>query len=108
MSPQQHFHQLAEKTTGTKLGKMFGAECLKTPNGKVAVMFWKDYLVVKLNAEDTADAMKIKGTQEFTPMDGRAMKGWYQIPFSAKDRWEIFLQKSIALVKTLPANKTKK
>lgn len=105
MTPQQLFHHLAEKTTDTKLGKMFGAECLKTPNGKVAVMFWKDYLVVKLNAEDVAEALNIKGLHEFTPMDGRAMKGWYQIPFAAKDKWESLLQKSVALVKALPANK---
>ncbi len=107
MTPQQYFHQLAVKTPEAKLGKMFGAECLKTPNGKAAVMFWKDFLVVKMSADEATEALKVKGSQEFTPMGGRAMKGWYQIPFAAKEQWKHLMQQSVAFVKKLPANKSK-
>ena len=67
MTPQEYFHLLAAKTPDITLGKMFGAECLKTENGKAAVMFWKDYLVVKLKGDDATEALKIKDSQEFTP-----------------------------------------
>lgn len=42
------FHKLGEEIADVKPGKMFGAACLKTPNGKSGAMFWKDGIIVKL------------------------------------------------------------
>lgn len=98
---ENYFHQLSEKIEDVKPGKMFGAHCLKTPNGKAAAMFWKDYLVVKLQGEDWKEAMSLDGAQLFDPMDGRPMKEWVQIPFDYKDKWLKFVQISVDGVKVL-------
>lgn len=108
MSPQELFLQIAAQSPDTQLGKMFGAQCLKTLNGKAAVMFWKDFLIVKLDDQQAPQALSIKGAQVFTPMEGRAMNGWYQIPFSAQQQWKALADMAIAAVKELPANKVKK
>lgn len=46
------FHKIASELPDVKEGKMFGALCIKAPNGKAGVMFWKEFLVVKLEGEE--------------------------------------------------------
>lgn len=107
MTASAYFKELSEKFEDVKPGKMFGCDCLKTPNGKAAAMFWHDHLVVKLPPAELEKALKIKGSKIFEPMKGRPMNGWLQVPFSNKESWEAYLKQSIGLVKLIPAKKTK-
>lgn len=98
---EEYFDQLLNEIPDVKAGKMFGAFCMKTPNGKAAAMFWKDCMVVKLQGQAFKDAMELDGSQLFEPMEGRPMKEWVQIPFSYKNKWKKFVVISVEYVKTL-------
>lgn len=87
MKPIELFKELSKLIPEVKESKMFGADCLKTPNGKAAAMFWQDCLVVKLNGETYKDALSLDGSKLFEPMEGRPMKEWVQIPFHYSDKW---------------------
>lgn len=109
MTPEEHYHQIADKQTGTKKGKMFGALCIKTENnGKAAAIYWKEHMVFKLQGEAASDALSLDGSTVFAPMGDREMKGWIQVPFDYVDQWETFAEASVAFVSSLPANKKKK
>jgi hypothetical protein len=101
------FHELAEEIPDTTEGKMFGALCLKTPNGKSAAMFWKDNLVVKLQGDAYNEAMSLDGAKLFDPMDGRPMKEWVQIPYAYKKYWKKYALISAEGVKALPGKTAK-
>jgi hypothetical protein len=87
---EEFFNKLAEEIPHVKPGKMFGAICMKTPNGKAAAMFWQENIVVKLQDESLQEAMSLEGSRLFEPMKGRPMKEWVQIPFIHKDKWKKF------------------
>ena len=59
---EEYFHQLTQEMPEAKPGKMFGALCIKAPNGKSGAMFWQDCIVVKLDADELSTAMKLKGS----------------------------------------------
>lgn len=99
---EMFFKELTGQIEGVKSGKMFGALCMKTSNGKSAAMIWRDQLVVKLNAKTLNEALKLRGAKIFEPMEGRPMKEWVQIPFIHKDRWKEYTLLSIKSVKDLP------
>src|ERR1700757_737353 len=96
-----YFNELTKEIPDVKPGKMFGALCMKTPNGKSAAMFWKDNIVVKLQGESLREAMSLDGAKLFEPMEGRPMKEWVQIPFDYKDKWKTFAMISSESVRTL-------
>ncbi|HMH33329.1 MAG TPA: hypothetical protein VK543_09885 [Puia sp.] len=98
---EEYFGQLSKEIPGVKPGKMFGALCMKTANGKSAAMFWKDNLVVKLQGDALKEAMRLKGAKLFEPMEGRPMKEWVQIPFAFKGKWKELAITSAESVKTL-------
>src|SRR5438045_3227109 len=87
---EEYFHKLTKEIPGVVPGKMFGALCMKTPNGKLAAMFWKDNIVVKLTGDEHSDALSLDGAELFEPMKGRPMKEWVQIPFEYKSKWKKF------------------
>lgn len=39
---EERYHQIADYLDNVTKSKMFSALCLKAPNGKAGVMFWKD------------------------------------------------------------------
>ena len=45
---EELFHKIATEIPDTKESKMFGALCIKAPNGKAGVMFKNDHIVFKL------------------------------------------------------------
>jgi hypothetical protein len=98
---EEFFNDLTKEIPNVKPGKMFGASCMKTPNGKSAAMFWKDHIVVKLHGDSLIEAMNLVGTQQFEPMAGRPMKEWVQIPFTHKNMWKKFAMTSSESVSTL-------
>ncbi|MBS4057244.1 MAG: hypothetical protein KGZ82_08010 [Bacteroidales bacterium] len=102
------FMELMTEVPDVVPGKMFGALCMKTPNGKSPAMFWKDNLVVKLQGELHAEALCLDGSCLFDPMEGRPMKEWVQIPFDYKDRWREFVlsaAENVARIEKKPAKK---
>jgi hypothetical protein len=99
---EEFFKELTGQIESVKPGKMFGALCMKTPNGKSAAMIWKDHLVVKLKGNFLNEALNLSGAKIFEPMEGRQMKEWVQIPFVHKDRWKEYTLLSIKSVKDLP------
>jgi hypothetical protein len=105
---EAYFHILTNDIPDAAAGKMFGALCMKTPNGKAAAMFWKDDLVVKLDGDSWNEAMSLDGTKTFEPMDGRPMNGWIQIPYHYKDQWEKFTRVAVESVKKLEKKEPKK
>ena len=62
---EQYFSDLTKEIPEVKSGKMFGALCMKTVNGKSAAMFWKDSIVVKLAGETLNDALSLDGSKHF-------------------------------------------
>lgn len=108
---EEFFIRLTSEIPNVKEGKMFGALCMKTPNGKSAAMFWKDNIVVKLSKEPLEEALNLEGAKLFEPMESRPMKEWVQIPFAHKDKWKRFANISVALVlalkKKMPVKKKK-
>ncbi len=98
---EELFSKIAKEIPDVKEGKMFGALCMKTPNGKSAAMFWKDNIVVKLQDKDLEAALSLGGAKIFEPMEGRPMKDWVQIPFEHQDKWKRFAVLSAATVRQL-------
>ncbi len=102
------FHEIAAGIPDVKESKMFGALCMKAPNGKAGVMYWKEYMIFKLEAKDEAEAMKLNGAKVFTPMEGRPMNGWLQLSQEHIVKWPELAKKAMSYVKTLEAKKEKK
>lgn len=91
-----YFNELTEQIPDAKPGKMFGALCVKMPNGKAGAMFWQDFLVVKLSGETLSKAVNLSGVNVFTPAEGRPMGGWYTIPYEHKSEWKNLMEISCA------------
>jgi len=102
MSPAQElYHQIAKSIPNAQEGKMFGALCFKAPNGKAVAMFWKDYMVFKLKGDAEKDARALDGVTLFTPMEGKSMNGWFQVPYDYKEYWLQFAKAAMEYVEKL-------
>lgn len=101
MTPLEKYESVIAGVADATPGKMFGALCIKAPNGKAVAMFYKDHMVFKLRDEAFDEAMALDGTGMFEPMPGRQMNGWVQVPFDYADRWSEFAEAAMAYVKTL-------
>lgn len=95
------FHEIAEQLPEGKEGKMFGALCIKAPNGKAVAMFKEDQMIFKLDAPDEQAAMKLKGAKVFDPRGGYPMKGWTQLSFEHSKKWKELAGKAMDYVKAL-------
>lgn len=102
MSPAEiRYHQIASELSDSTESKMFGAKCLKAPNGKALAMYWKECMVFKLTGGAATDALSLDGAQMFTPMEGRPMNGWIQVPFEYAERWKGFAEEALAYVREI-------
>jgi hypothetical protein len=106
--PEEYFLKIAKELKDAKLSKMFGCDCIKAPNGKAVCMMWHDELVFKMQGDYEKEAMKLKGVHVFTPMEGRTMGGWIQVPFSHSKRWMEFAERSMEIVKKIQVDKKEK
>lgn len=95
------YHKIAAEIPDCKESKMFGALCVKAPNGKAGVMYWKEYMVFKLEGDTLEEALKLKGAKLFDPMGGRPMNGWVQLPEGHSAKWKKYAEISMTLVKKL-------
>lgn len=98
---EQLFHEIAAGIPDAKEGKMFGALCIKAPNGKAGVMYWKEYMIFKLADKEQEEALKLKGAKIFEPMAGRPMGGWVQLSDQHAAKWPELARKSMDMVKKL-------
>lgn len=98
---EELFHKIAGELPDAKEGKMFGALCIKAPNGKAGVMFWKEDIIFKLEGDELQSALSLKGAKIFTPMENRPMGGWVQLSFDNSKKWKELAKKSMNYVKTL-------
>ncbi len=95
------YHTIAENLPDARPGKMFGAQCLKAPNGKALAFFYKDEMVFKLPKEAEQEALALDGAHYFNPMDDRPMNGWVQLSYHYAARWPEFAEQALEYVKTL-------
>jgi hypothetical protein len=99
---EELFHKIAAELPDVTEGKMFGALCTKTPNGKASTMFWKEFMIFKLNPEDEKAAMKLSGAKLFDPSGmGRPMKGWVQLSDKHSAKWKALALKATNYVREL-------
>ena len=98
---QELFHKIASEIPDTAEGKMFGALCIKAPNGKAGVIFKNDNIAFKLEEPLLQETLSLDGAQIFSPADGRPMNGWIQLPFSYSELWPGLAQKAMDYVRTL-------
>ena len=59
---------------------MFGMPGIKRRGGKAFCGLYGDDMIFKLEGEDHARALSLKGAHLFEPMAGRPMKAWIQVP----------------------------
>ena len=102
MSPAELlYHEIAANLADARESKMFGAKCLKAPNGKAFSLYWHECMVFKLHGEAASEALSLDGAQLFTPAEGRPMGGWIQVPFDYADRWNEFAEAALAYVREI-------
>jgi TfoX/Sxy family transcriptional regulator of competence genes len=94
--------QLARRRTVTEK-KMFGGIGFLL-NGNLLVGVWKDSLIVRLDPEDSDDALKEPHVKVFD-VTGRPMKGWILVEPEgvAGDRLADWIQRAVQFVRSLPA-----
>lgn len=103
MSPAEIlFQEIVAQHPAAITGKLFGAHCIKTLNGKSVAIFWKDHLLVKLSATDQQKALKWEGVVPASHLYApeRSLKGWLSIPFGHSEKWPEFVQQAIEFGKT--------
>jgi hypothetical protein len=108
MQAEDYFNKIISDIPDGTPGKMFGALCLKLPNGKAAAMFKNDCLVVKLPEKLFNEALALKGAKLFDPAGGRPIKESVEIPFIHKNKWNEYLKASAKNTAALTAVKSKK
>jgi len=62
--------------------KMFGGICYLTA-GNICFGIWKDYLIVRMEAETAAEKLRLPHVKPFD-ITGRPMKGWVMV---AEEGW---------------------
>src|SRR3954463_6188706 len=106
--PEELFHKIAADIPDTTEGKMFGALCIKAPNGKAGVMFWREDMIFKLQEDIVKEALSLKGAKLFDPMGGRPMNGWVQVPNVHSAKWQKYAVVAMDFVKKIKVEKKAK
>jgi hypothetical protein len=100
---EQLYHEIAAALPNTNEGKMFGALCIKIPNGKAVAMLWKNDMIFKLDEKNLKEALSLDGAKMFEPMDGRPMREWVQLSYDYSGRWKEFAEKALEYVSNIKA-----
>lgn len=97
---EKTFQQILESLPNAIEGRIFGAKCIKTANGKAAAVLWQDSMVFKLDLQDQKVALKLKGAKMgshfYAPE--KSMKGWIEIPTEHSGKWIDFTRMAIEYV----------
>jgi len=97
------FHQIIKRLSNGVEGKMFGAKCIKSTNGKTAAFLWQETMVFKLDEKAQKDALKLNGSKVGSHIYApeKPMKGWISIPERHSDEWTEFAEKALIYVEKL-------
>jgi len=98
---EELFHKIAAELPEAKESKMFGALCIKAPNGKASAMFYKEDVVFKLDGEPLKEALSLDGAKLFDPMGSRPMGGWVQLSYNYANKWHEIAKISFDQVKAI-------
>lgn len=98
---EELYEKIASEIPDTKKSKMFGAQCIKAPNGKAGVMLWHDYMIFKLEPQELKKALSLDGAKMFTPMEGRPMNGWVQLSYDYAKDWPKYARQAMNYVRTI-------
>lgn len=100
---EELFNQIVNQVPDAIEGKMFGASCIKSINGKVVAILWKDNMLFKLDGKSQQEALKLNGSSIgfhlYAP--DKPMKGWVSLPIEHSDKWIDFTKKSVVFGMTL-------
>ncbi len=105
---EELFHKLGVELPDAAESKMFGAMCLKAPNGKAGVMFHSGDIVIKLSGETLAQALKLNDAKLFDPMGGRPMGGWVQLTEQHIAQWKHYAAIAMDEVSRIEVKKKEK
>ena len=101
--PEKIFDSIIARISLGIEGKMFGARCIKSPNGKTAAFYWKEDMVFKLENDSQKEALNLKnskiGTHLYAP--DKQMNGWVLIPKEHSIKWIEFTEKALKYVESL-------
>ncbi len=98
---EELFHEIASNIPDAKEGKMFGALFFKATNGKAAALFWKEYMVLKLEGDMLTEESALDGAKIFEPAAGRHMGGWMQLSYDYKKLWPKYAEKAMEKVRLI-------
>ena len=97
------FYQIASEVPEAKLGKMFGADCIKSPSGKAAAVLWQEAVLFKLAPDKIEEALQLEYSSPATHLYAadRPMKGWVKIAWQHSNQWAYFAREAIAYLTTI-------
>ncbi|MFC0181804.1 hypothetical protein SAMN04515674_10956 [Pseudarcicella hirudinis] len=98
---EELFHKIAADISDASEGKMFGAMCIKAPNGKALAMFYHEDMIFKLEGETLNETLSLDGAKLFDPMGGRPMGGWVQLSYDYAEKWPSLAENAFNYVKNL-------
>lgn len=100
-SRERFLHIISEVPDAIE-GKMFGAYCIKSTNGKAAAILWNDNMQFKLNERDQQEALRLDGASIGSHLynTDKPMKGWISLPLKHSDKWPDFTKKALIFVNT--------
>ena len=98
---EELFHKIASELPGAREGNMFGALCIKAPNGKAIAMLWKNYMIFKLGGQAGEEALSLNGARIGVHLydPDRPMKGWVQIPLKHSAQWKKYAKIALENIK---------
>ena len=98
------FASLMSSFPEAQVRKVFGYPC-GFINGNMATGLHGNSLFVRLNAEDETKLLDVKGAAPFSPMPGRAMRGYVVVPEAfRKDtaKMHTWIRRALEHTSTLP------
>jgi hypothetical protein len=101
----ERFDAVAGRHPAATRRKMFGYPALFV-GGNFATGLFADRWVVRLGEPDITEALVLPGGGGFSPMPGRAMKGWAMLPEAVvgdDDALDAWLERAMAFAASLPA-----
>jgi TfoX/Sxy family transcriptional regulator of competence genes len=100
----ERFDAVAGRHPAAQRRKMFGYPALFV-GGNLATSLYSDRWVVRLTPAATDELLAVPGAEPFSPMPGRTMRGWAQLPREMVDddaTLDAWVARAIAFAASLP------
>jgi hypothetical protein len=91
---------ISNEIPGAVLGRVFGAQCIKSSNGKACAIYWKDGLMFRLDKKSQQEALALEGATIGFHLYAteRPMKGWVWVPPEHFEKWKYFTLKALEFI----------